>query len=268
MIQIHSYAQLVKESQKQAINKEGQAINARITDNEQVRTNLQAEIIETNKRLEEIRARLEDIAKQPIENFDITSLPQYKEKIKEVEDLEEKVRNLASEDTTELQTKKSNILEQINNIDKQLNERTVQEKTKLRIEELEKEEENISQRIQELESQEYQIEEFTKTKVELLENAINSNFEIVRFRLFDTQINGGLVECCDTLVNGVPYSDVNNAHKIIAGLDIIKALSKFYNTTAPIFIDNRESINKLCEIDTQIISLVVTQDPKLRIEVI
>ena len=257
-----------KESQKQAINKEGQAINARITDNEQVRTNLQAEIIETNKRLEEIRARLEDIAKQPIENFDITSLPQYKEKIKEVEDLEEKVRNLASEDTTELQTKKSNILEQINNIDKQLNERTVQEKTKLRIEELEKEEENISQRIQELESQEYQIEEFTKTKVELLENAINSNFEIVRFRLFDTQINGGLVECCDTLVNGVPYSDVNNAHKIIAGLDIIKALSKFYNTTAPIFIDNRESINKLCEIDTQIISLVVTQDPKLRIEVI
>ena len=257
-----------KESQKQVINKEGQAINARITDNEQVRTNLQAEIIETNKRLEEIRARLEDIAKQPIENFDITSLPQYKEKIKEVEDLEEKVRNLASEDTTELQTKKSNILEQINNIDKQLNERTVQEKTKLRIEELEKEEENISQRIQELESQEYQIEEFTKTKVELLENAINSNFEIVRFRLFDTQINGGLVECCDTLVNGVPYSDVNNAHKIIAGLDIIKALSKFYNTTAPIFIDNRESINKLCEIDTQIISLVVTQDPKLRIEVI
>ncbi len=257
-----------KESQKQAINKEGQAINARITDNEQVRTNLQAEIIETNKRLEEIRARLEDIAKQPIENFDITSLPQYKDKIKEVEDLEEKVINLASEDTTELQTKKSNILEQINNIDKQLNERTVQEKTKLRIEELEKEEENISQRIQELESQEYQIEEFTKTKVELLENAINSNFEIVRFRLFDTQINGGLVECCDTLVNGVPYSDVNNAHKIIAGLDIIKALSKFYNTTAPIFIDNRESINKLCEIDTQIISLVVTQDPKLRIEVI
>ena len=82
----------------------------------------------------------------------------------------------------------------------------------------------IAQKVQELESQQFQIEEFTKTKVELLENAINSNFEIVNFRLFKTQINGGLEECCDTLVNGVPYSDVNNAHKIIAGLDIIKTM--------------------------------------------
>ena len=101
----------------------------------------------------------------------------------------------------------------------------------------------------------------------MLENAINSNFEIVKFRLFDTQINGGLVECCDTLVNGVPFSDVNNAHKIIAGLDIIKTISRFHNRTAPIFIDNRESINDLCKIDAQVISLVVTTDPKLRIGV-
>lgn len=157
--------------------------------------------------------------------------------------------------------------EEIENIDKQLNEKNVQERTAMRIEELKSEEENISQKIQELESQEFQIEEFIKTKVELLENAINSNFEIVKFRLFDTQINGGLIECCDTLVNGVPYSDVNNAHKIIAGLDIIKTLSRFYNTTAPIFIDNRESINDLCKINAQIISLVVTTDPKLRIGV-
>ena len=105
-------------------------------------------------------------------------------------------------------------------------------------------------------------------KIELLESAINSNFEIVNFRLFKTQINGGLEECCDTLVNGVPYSDVNNAHKIIAGLDIIKTLSKFYNNSAPIFIDNRESINTLCTINAQIISLIVTEDTKLRIEVI
>ena len=106
------------------------------------------------------------------------------------------------------------------------------------------------------------------TKVELLENAINSKFEVVKFRLFDTQINGGLVECCDTLVNGVPYSDVNNAHKILAGLDIINTLIKFYKTSAPIFIDNRESINELYNINTQIISLIVTEDTELRIEVL
>ena len=38
-------------------------------------------------------------------------------------------------------------------------------------------------------------------------------------------------------------------------------------TSAPIFIDNRESINEIYKIDTQIISLIVTTDSKLRIEV-
>ncbi len=258
-----------KESEKQMINKEGQILKARIEENTIIREKLQVEINELNIKLQEINKKLEEIEGQQstVRDFDVTTLPQYQEKIKEVENLQEIVNKIVTSDTTEIQNKKSSIIEQINNIDKKLNERDVQEKTKARIEELEKEEEEISQKIQELEAQQYQIEQFTKTKVELLENAINSNFEIVKFRLFKTQINGGLEECCDTLVNGVPYSDVNNAHKIIAGLDIIKTLSRFHNRIAPIFIDNRESINNLCKIDAQIISLIVTEDSKLRIEV-
>lgn len=218
----------------------------------------------------DINTKLEENAKEQsnIGPFDVTKLPQYQEKIKQVEELQTAISKIVQSDTTEISNKKAKLVDQINEIDKKLNERDTQEKTKARIEELEAEEESISQKVQELEAQQYQIEEFTKTKVELLENTINSNFEIVRFRLFDTQINGGLVECCDTLVNGVPYADVNNAHKILAGLDIIKTLSRFYNTSAPIFIDNRESINSLHTISAQIISLIVTTDSQLRIEVI
>lgn len=258
-----------KESRKEEINKEGQSINKRIEESKENITKLKNQIEESTIKLSEINTKIEKLKneKQEIEKFDVTKLPQYQEKLKELEELQKLVDNLVKEDTAEIQNRKTSIMEQINNIDKQLNEKNVQERTAMRIEELKSEEENISQKIQELESQEFQIEEFIKTKVELLENAINSNFEIVKFRLFDTQINGGLIECCDTLVNGVPYSDVNNAHKIIAGLDIIKTLSRFYNMTAPIFIDNRESINDLCKINAQIISLVVTTDPKLRIGV-
>lgn len=258
-----------KESRKEEINKEGQSINKRIEESKENITKLKNQIEESTIKLSEINTKIEKLQseKEKIETFDVTKLPQYQEKLKELEELQKVVDNLVKEDTAEIQNRKTSIMEQINNIDKQLNEKNVQERTAMRIEELKSEEENISQKIQELESQEFQIEEFIKTKVELLENAINSNFEIVKFRLFDTQINGGLIECCDTLVNGVPYSDVNNAHKIIAGLDIIKTLSRFYNMTAPIFIDNRESINDLCKINAQIISLVVTTDPKLRIGV-
>lgn len=259
-----------KRIEKNAINTEGKAINVRLDENTTAREQLQKEITELKEKLEITNRALDTIEDRKAEEkeFDVTSIPEYIEKQKEVDKLQEIVNQINTEDTTEIQDKKSRIIEQINIINKQLNEREVQEKTKARIEELESQEEEIAKKIQELESQQFQIEEFTKMKIELLENAINSKFEIVNFRLFKTQINGGLEECCDTLVNGVPYSDVNNAHKIIAGLDIIKTLSKFYNNSAPIFIDNRESINTLCTINAQIISLIVTEDEKLRIEVI
>lgn len=259
-----------KESEKQRINKEGQALNSVIEENRNKIEEIQETIQKTEKELLDINTKLEENAKEQsnIGPFDVTKLPQYQEKIKQVEELQTAISKIVQSDTTEISNKKAKLVDQINEIDKKLNERDTQEKTKARIEELEAEEESISQKVQELEAQQYQIEEFTKTKVELLENAINSNFEIVRFRLFDTQINDGLVECCDTLVNGVPYADVNNAHKILAGLDIIKTLSRFYNTSAPIFIDNRESINSLHTISAQIISLIVTTDSQLRIEVI
>lgn len=252
-----------------AINKEGQAINLRLDENTKAREQIQQELPELNNNLDEITNRIAELekAKENDTSFDITSLPEYNNKISEIEKLEEKVKNLTNGDISYLQNRKLKISEEINKLNKILNEREIQEKTKERIKELQNEEENISKKIQELEGEQYALEEFTKTKVELLENAINSKFEIVKFRLFDTQINGGLVECCDTLVNGVPYADVNNAHKILAGLDIINTLIKFYNTSAPIFIDNRESINKIYKIDTQIISLIVTTDSKLRIEV-
>lgn len=256
-----------KKAEQDAINKEGQSINARIDENTKAREKLQQEMQDANSKLENINNKIAELekAKESENTFDVTSMPEYMDKDKKVKELEEKVNNLTNGDISELQNKKAEITEEINKLNKTLNEREIQEKTKERITELQNEEEVISSKIQELEGQQYALEEFTKTKVELLENAINSKFELVKFRLFDTQINGGLVECCDTLVNGVPYADVNNAHKILAGLDIINTLIKFYNTSVPIFIDNRESINEIYNIDTQIISLIVTTDKELRI---
>ena len=45
-----------------------------------------------------------------------------------------------------------------------------------------------------------------------------------------------------------------------AGLDIINTLCKFYGVCAPIFIDNRESVNDIIETESQIINLVVNKD--------
>ena len=90
-----------------------------------------------------------------------------------------------------------------------------------------------------MDEQLYLTDEFTKTKVNLLESSINSKFKMARFKMFEVQINGGIKECCETVYEGVPYSDLNNAARINIGLDIINTLSEHYNFSAPIFVDNR-----------------------------
>lgn len=77
------------------------------------------------------------------------------------------------------------------------------------------------------------------------------------------------METCDTLFAGVPYgSGLNNAARINVGLDIINTLSEFYQFTAPIVIDNAESVTKIIETIGQQIKLVVSEeDKKLRVEI-
>ena len=91
---------------------------------------------------------------------------------------------------------------------------------------------------------------------------------MVKFKLFNNLVNGGLEECCEPLVNGVPFSsNLNTAAKINAGVDIINTLSDYYNFYAPIFIDNRESVNDLIETESQVINLIVSKDKELKVEV-
>lgn len=142
-----------------------------------------------------------------------------------------------------------------------------QEKTLRRIDELEIQLKDNQCRLADLENQEILVEDFTKAKVDMLEENINSKFKSVRFKLFDEQINGGLVECCESLIDGVPFSGANNAAKVAAGIDIINVLSEHYGFHAPIWLDNRESVTSIPDTQSQIINLIVSEnDKELRAE--
>lgn len=140
-------------------------------------------------------------------------------------------------------------------------------KTNQRITELSDQEKELGQQVADLESMEFLMEQFTKEKINILEERINGRFKFVKFKLFDYQINGGEVPCCEATVNGVPFSDANNAARINAGLDIINTLCNHYDVYAPVFIDNRESVVRLMETKSQVVNLFVSEaDKKLRIE--
>lgn len=135
-----------------------------------------------------------------------------------------------------------------------------------RIAELEASQRTLSVELAELEGMEFTIAAFTKAKIEAVESKINSLFTMVRFKMYEQQINGGEVEKCEAMIDGVPYSSANNASRINAGLDIINAICKYEGITAPIFVDNAESINALISTQSQIIRLVVTEDANLIIQ--
>lgn len=136
-----------------------------------------------------------------------------------------------------------------------------------RIAELEREYTESQAQLTEFEGMEYNIQQFSKARIEQVESRINGMFQLVHFKMFEQQINGGEIETCEAMVNGVPFSDLNNAMKINAGLDIINAISRANGITAPIFIDNRESVSEIVSVLAQTVNLIVDANCKtLKIE--
>lgn len=168
--------------------------------------------------------------------------------------------------TIELKDKRASIINEIDGIKAKLNNREIAKRNQERITELEKRLRTLSDELAQYEQIEFTIQNFSKARIEAVERKINGMFSIVRFKMFDKQINGGEVETCEATVNGVKYSSLNHAMKINAGLDIINAICNFEGITAPIFTDNAESINELLPTKSQIIRLVVSEDKTLNIK--
>lgn len=220
----------------------------------------------------EIEAELSKIT--PTESVDEESVYQqllsenyqYQDKKIELTNILATIDEVPKVDISELQTQRAAIVQEIDNIKSNLRNEEQIKAVDQRIADLEKEEKALSQQIADVEKTQFAIERFNKLKIDTLESKINEKFKFVNFRMFETQINGGESECCDALIDGVPFSDANTASKINAGLDIINTLCKFYQVTAPIFIDNRESIIDVIEIESQLINLIVSgEDKKLRV---
>ncbi|AYE35280.1 AAA family ATPase [Clostridium septicum] len=258
-----------KQSKLENISKKGHELNSNKKIAEEKLTELEKQITEEKDLLEADQTSLK-MAKEKLSNVSTISEIKFDgmEELKSnILDLEIALTNFSSKDNNAAFKDKKKSLEcELSLINKKLYQKEVNNENRKRISVLEAEERELSEKIAKLEGQEFLGEQFIKTKVELLESTINEKFENVNFKLFDIQINGGLNETCEALIDGVPFSNANTASQINAGIDIINTLSRHYNVTAPIFIDNRESVNNIIKTNSQVINLVVSQDKELRVE--
>lgn len=144
-----------------------------------------------------------------------------------------------------------------NLLERELNKYKMHADIDARVAELEAEQQRLVNEKNELDEASFLMDEFVKAKVEMLEQSINSRFELARFKMFNTLVNGSIEECCETTYNGVPYRSMNNAARINVGLDIINALTDFYKVSAPVFVDNAEAVTEFTDVNSQVIYLVV-----------
>ena len=136
-----------------------------------------------------------------------------------------------------------------------------------RINELEQEQQRLINEKNLVDETAFLLDEFVKAKVEMLEDTINKHFTMTTFKMANVLVNGSVEDCCETMVNGVPYRSLNNAARINAGIDIINALTEFYKVNAPVFIDNAEAVTKFIDCKSQTIKLIVDETCKeLRVD--
>src|SRR5690625_1263047 len=252
--------------------------------------------VELKKEVEQLQVDKEKIEKEVDKVTD-----NGKKKASDIEKLEEKIKKAESTDKQieeneqyiKLNDEKKALDEQIKQLEQSVSEsvQKVQEEiaelkeqqsvlqadfskfetvnvSNFRIGELEDQEEKLAAEFEQLEKELHLTEEFTRTKVNMLTDNINSKFKNARFNIFKENMNGGIEETCETTYQGVPHgAELSNAARIKIRVDIITTLSKHYGVHAPISVDNAESITKLIDDESQVISLVVSESyKKLRVE--
>lgn len=220
----------------------------------------------------EISAELQSELAKVESTMDIyKELPEYKKLIDE----RDKLLKAIEGDQSTIEPERARLEDEIEKIGQAtdaLNEAKARlelhKQAKARIAELEEQERTLAKEFERLEQELFLIEEYICTKADLLTDNINSKFKLAKFVLFEEQVNGGVKEVCETAYNGVPYSSgLNNAARINVGLDIINTLSEHFGFSAPVFIDNREAVTELIDVNAQVISQIVSEkDKTLRIE--
>lgn len=167
----------------------------------------------------------------------------------------------------ELAEKQQEASKKIDEIKESLSLFGLAKKQQDRLTELKAQNKKMVDKYNELQGQDFMLDEFTRSRVQLLEEQINKQFKFAKFKLFQLQKNGGIDEVCEATYKGIAYSNnLNNAARINVGLDIINTLINHYQVSAPIFVDNAESVNELIETQVQMISLIVSEDNEFVVE--
>jgi DNA repair exonuclease SbcCD ATPase subunit len=263
-----------KAERLEQINQRGKAVVAEAERYREAKAEHERTLFELQEvrgtRWEAVEAAEKELAELQAGMTNVSDDPRYIAKHQELETVKADIAalrssNLGALDAVRLETAK--LRNELEMFEQRFARFAIVRQQEARIAELEVQEKALAEEFERLEHELHLLDLFTRAKVDLLENRINSRFLMARFKLFNQLLHGGLEETCEVMVDGVPYGSLNNAARHNVGLDIIATLSEHFGVCAPIFLDNAESVTRPLPTPGQQIRLIVSAgDKTLRVE--
>lgn len=226
-------------------------------------------IQDQQEQLEKLNERIKEL---PVLGNSLTEDKEYNSLLAAEKSLVDEIENNPEEDNStneEYKDRRQELKKELEEVIKKLSQRD----TNLRISQLKADlnsrSKELAQIISNLEKVEFEIIEFQKYRINKIEEAVSSYFEMVTWKMYEqNKTNDGERTICEALVNGVPYSETNEGMTMAIGADVINGLSKAYNVSLPLFIDRFESLEILPRVNSQLITLEVAKGEPLSINII
>ena len=188
--------------------------------------------------------------------------PLYKQLCSDITRAETEVGPSISDQLTALEQRRQVQVDLLTELNTALSSADTAEKAATRIDELKAREKELGVQIAALDGKLDMIGQYQAHQSEMIEKAVNGRFQKVRFKLFNTLLNGSIEPCCEAMLNGTPYSDCSYGEKNVMGADVVNVLGEHFKLNAPVFVDNAESLTLPLGLKCQVIRLQAHADVK------
>ena len=233
------------------------------------------QLVKANKTLKEAEFKKLEVDAEKPKTYEqiLAEKEEYQKVVKEIADLQAELDEpSASSDENakmlaELEKEREPIGTRYNEVLELLATKETYDRISELIEKAKQDKESYQNQLDELDEKLELANEYNKMSCQLLEENVNGHFSYVKWSMFTQDLDGNMKPYCECYHDGVPYSRLNGAAKVNAGIDIANTFSRFYQVSAPMVLDECESVNDpIYSGDQQQIRLKVTTDDKLKFE--
>ena len=233
------------------------------------------QLVKANKTLKEAEFKKLEVDAEKPKTYEqiLAEKEEYQQVVKEIADLQAELDepSASSDENTEmlvgLEKEREPIGIRYNEVLELLATKETYDRISELIEKAKQDKESYQNQLDELDEKLDLANEYNKKSCQLLEENVNGHFSYVKWSMFTQDLDGNMKPYCECYHDGVPYSRLNGAAKVNAGIDIANTFSRFYQVSAPMVLDECESVNDpIYSGEQQQIRLKVTTDDKLKFE--